>query len=378
MSRRRTLAASVAAALLTTALAAQAQPVSTPTTVAPASPGPVAASVKPGSGTSSAVATPEHTAGVDSKDPTAAPVLAPLIADSDRLTAANDPNRYSKPRFLTNDPHSGLDVWFMATKDNDVRIVYTNPAGTAIIGGKLFAVNPTNPGGDLVYLLGQHTIAAIAVLASEGKLPPPSAAAGPDQTAATPVTPSTSRPSTASPQAVQSRPPLKGSAMLAAFDAATWIESGTNPTAPLIYAVVDPECPYCANFTAAILPELDAGRVRVRWLVTAPLAAGNGGKSFVSATNILSAPAADRSAAWIDHAERRPAKPSDAAAQSTARAEVAANDQMRMTMLDANGLSGVPFLFYRTKDGQIGYRLGINASDVPALVTSLGPLHTGR
>ena len=354
MTRRPVLAV-LTAALLSSSLAAQAQPIATPS-AAP---------------TSAPATTPDQPVGIDGKDAATVPVLAPLVADSERLTAANDPARFTKPRFLTHDAQSGFDVWFMATKDNDVRIVYTNSSGTVISGGRLFAVNPSNPKGDLVYLLGQHTIAAMAVLASEGKLPP-STASG--QQPATPTAASSMSPDSAT----QSRPPLKGSTILAAFDAATWIESGSNPAAPLVYAVVDPECPYCANFASAILPDLDAGRVRVRWIVTAPLAAVNGGKSLVSATSILAAPPAERSASWMAHIEHRPVTLSDPAAQSTARGQLAANDQMRMTILDANGLSGVPFMLYRTKEGQIGYRLGINASEVPALVQSLAPLHIGN
>lgn len=360
MPRRLIFVSTLAATLLATTLAAQAQTPSPPSNAATI---PAAAADQP--------------AGVDSKDPAKVPVLAPLIADSERLTTANDPNRFTKPRFLTHDAQSGYDVWFTSNKDNEAKIVYTNPAGTVISGGRLFAVNPANPNGELVYLLGQHTLAAMAILASEGKLPPATSNA-PNQSATSPTIPPATSSQSVQPQAALPRPQLKGGAILAAFDAATWIESGTNPTAPLVYAVVDPECPYCANFTSAILSDLDAGRVRVRWIVSAPLASGNSGKSLASATDILAAPPTDRASAWIDHTEHRPSKPSNPSARNVARAQVVANDQMRMTILDANGLSGVPFLLYRTKDGQLGYRLGINASEVPTLVTSLGPLHTGN
>lgn len=329
---------------------------------------------------------PERPASLDSKDPSTVPVLATFIADSDRLTAANAPERFTRPRFLMHEQQIGLDVWFTVRVNNEPVILYTNPAGTAVISGRMFAINPKDPTSpDLTYLLGQHIIAATAVLAAEGKFPSPSAQAPavadtartaqsiPAQAAGrqAPLPGTQSPPANGQNQPAQQRPGLNGRALLTAFDAANWIESG-NPTAPLIYAVVDPECPYCSGLTRAIRPAIEAGKIKVRWIVAAPLASGNGGKSMTAATAILAA--ANKSAAWLDHSDNVSLPPASPEALTIARSQVAANDQMRIQHLDAVGFSGVPFMLYRTKAGSLGYRLGFKSEDLDAIVDAAGPM----
>lgn len=370
----------IAALLLSTTLAAM------PTAQAQTLPQPLTGGAN-AAGLAPAAPAPERPASLDSKDPTTVPVLAPFIADSDRLNAANAPERFTRPRFLLHEQQIGLDVWFTVRVNNEPVILYTNPTGTAVISGRMFAINPKDPtSSDLTYLLGQHIIAATAALAAEGKFPAPStqppAVADPAKTV--PLAPGqgappqgsltgaqSAQPAPGQTQATQQRSGLNGRALLAAFDAANWIESG-NQSAPLIYAVVDPECPYCSGLTRAMRPAIESGRIRVRWIVAAPLANNNGGKSMTSAIAIQAA--SNKSAAWLDHSDNVPLPPASPEAMTIARSQIAANDQMRIQHLDQAGFSGVPFMLYRTKSGSLGYRLGFKQEDLEAIVDAAGPL----
>jgi protein-disulfide isomerase len=257
------------------------------------------------------------------------------------------------PRFLKHDATMGLDVWWLPASNGQPRPIYTTPDGRFLLIAMVFdGANASVP------MLTQEVAEITAVMTADGTLPAP---APTDFAAAAPATsvPSPAPAESDNQTAVATQPPAgdKAKEVLRLLASAPTVLLG-RAGAPVVYAVVDPQCPYCERFYRTIKPAVDAGQVQLRLIVTAAL---HGSAPITE--SLLSA--ADYSAAWTEYMN------SAVLPQATATGGdmVTRTEQTRLALDRAIGGSGVPLIIYQSKSQHApGFFRGVKAEQVAQIV----------
>lgn len=128
---------------------------------------------------------------------------------------------------------------------------------------------------------------------------------------------------------------------------ASWVAEGAADADRVVYAFMDPDCPYCHQFWKASQKWVkDDGNVQVRNIMVAVITP----ESMPRAAGILGAD--DPTAAWRNNetqydADERPAAPSDPPA--AAKQKVRKNNVLMQQL----GFHGTPAIIYKDADGDI-------------------------
>lgn len=147
------------------------------------------------------------------------------------------------------------------------------------------------------------------------------------------------------------------------LEQSAWIGDGSADAPRVVYAFVDPNCPYCNKFWNDARPWVAAGKVQLRHVIVAILTDTSAGK----AAALLSAK--DPQAALARHEQQRASggiKPLSRISASV-RAQLDANQQL----MEQLGASATPSIFYKDAEGKLQNMQG--APSAEALIGILGP-----
>ncbi|MEQ9547620.1 MAG: thiol:disulfide interchange protein DsbG [Marinobacter sp.] len=130
-----------------------------------------------------------------------------------------------------------------------------------------------------------------------------------------------------------------------------WIQDGDPNAATVVYAFVDPNCPYCHRFRTAALPWLNAGKVQIRHIVVGVLASG----SIAKASTILGS--SKPHGAYIKNFEtyRSGGIVPVHDASERGKAQVEANNLLMSEL----GVIATPGIYYKDGSGNVRMRLGL-------------------
>lgn len=144
------------------------------------------------------------------------------------------------------------------------------------------------------------------------------------------------------------------------------VEEG-KPNAPLVYAYADPNCIFCNHLWTQLRPFLDAGKVRVRWVMVAFLKESSPGRSaaILAAKDKVAALALDETQFDTAH-EEGGIPPLSPIPPQVSAALLAHGEQLREV-----GDPGTPLLLFR-RGGQWALSAGL-PKDMAAFVAALDP-----
>ena len=130
-----------------------------------------------------------------------------------------------------------------------------------------------------------------------------------------------------------------------------WIQDGDPNAETVVYAFVDPNCPYCHRFRTAALPWLKAGKVQIRHIVVGVLASD----SVAKASTILGSKKPH--GAYIKNFEtfRSGGIVPIHHASERGKALVDANNQLMSDL----GVTATPGIYYKDGSGNVRMRLGL-------------------
>lgn len=129
--------------------------------------------------------------------------------------------------------------------------------------------------------------------------------------------------------------------LFTALENSNWIPLGTNDTAPVVYAFLDPQCPHCHAFMDDIRKNyLDAGLIRLRMIPVGLREETKAQAAFLLAS-------ADPAARWYRHLDGdKDALPVD----SNTNLQAA---EMNLAIMQDWKLDATPILVYRSGKGDI-------------------------
>ncbi|MCR9188804.1 MAG: thiol:disulfide interchange protein DsbG [Alteromonadaceae bacterium] len=130
-----------------------------------------------------------------------------------------------------------------------------------------------------------------------------------------------------------------------------WIQDGDPNAETVVYAFVDPNCPYCHRFRTAALPWINEGKVQIRHIVVGVLASD----SIAKASTILGSNRPH--GAYIKNFEtfRSGGIVPVHAASERGKAQVEANNRLMSDL----GVSATPGIYYKDSTGNVKMRLGL-------------------
>lgn len=130
-----------------------------------------------------------------------------------------------------------------------------------------------------------------------------------------------------------------------------WIQDGNPNAETVVYAFVDPNCPYCHRFRTAALPWINAGKVQIRHIVVGVLASD----SVAKASTILGSKKPH--GAYIKNFEtfRSGGIVPAHDASERGKAQVEANNRLMSRL----GVSATPGIYYKDGSGNVRMRLGL-------------------
>lgn len=130
-----------------------------------------------------------------------------------------------------------------------------------------------------------------------------------------------------------------------------WVQDGDPNAETVVYAFVDPNCPYCHRFRTAALPWLKAGKVQIRNIVVGVLASD----SVAKASTILGSNKPH--GAYIKNFEtfRSGGIVPVHEASERGKAKVEANNRLMSDL----GVSATPGIYYKDSTGNVKMRLGL-------------------
>ena len=130
-----------------------------------------------------------------------------------------------------------------------------------------------------------------------------------------------------------------------------WIQDGDPNAETVVYAFVDPNCPYCHRFRTAALPSLNAGKVQIRHIVVGALARD----SVAKASTILGSK--EPHGALIKNFEtfRSGGIVPVHDASERGKSGVEANNRLMSEL----GVSATPGIYYKDANGNVNMRLGL-------------------
>jgi len=135
------------------------------------------------------------------------------------------------------------------------------------------------------------------------------------------------------------------------LSAANWIADGDGDANRVIYAFMDPNCPFCHRFYEDSRDWVESGQVQIRHIMVGVLRED----SLPKSATLLSAD--DPSTALARHEanfDDGGVTPSDSLSEA-AQTQVQRNNEL-MSQL---GIRGTPSVFYRTEDGEIALARGL-------------------
>lgn len=130
-----------------------------------------------------------------------------------------------------------------------------------------------------------------------------------------------------------------------------WIQDGDPNAETVVYAFVDPNCPYCHRFRTAALPWINEGKVQIRHIVVGVLASD----SLAKASTILGSNKPH--GAYIKNFEtfRSGGIVPVHKAWERGKAQVEANNRLMSDL----GVSATPGIYYKDGSGNVRMRLGL-------------------
>ena len=128
---------------------------------------------------------------------------------------------------------------------------------------------------------------------------------------------------------------------------AFWFSAGSKDAQHVIYMMIDPECPYCADIITRMRPDIEAGKLQLRIVMTPILSA----MSLDRAAEILTSE--DPQQAVLDHAEDRISKGLIASETKFDSIPKPLQDMIgkNVEMFTDLKLPGVPVTSFKTADG---------------------------
>lgn len=130
-----------------------------------------------------------------------------------------------------------------------------------------------------------------------------------------------------------------------------WIQDGDPNAETVVYAFVDPNCPYCHRFRTAALPWINEGKVQIRHIVVGVLASD----SVAKASTILGSKRPH--GAYIKNFEtfRSGGIVPVQDTSERGKALVDANNQLMSEL----GVTATPGIYYKDGSGNVRMRLGL-------------------
>ena len=151
-------------------------------------------------------------------------------------------------------------------------------------------------------------------------------------------------------------------AVWAKMEASHWIADGKADAPRVVYLFSDPNCPYCNMFWEQARPWVDAGKVQLRHIMVGIIREDSPGKSAA----LLAAK--DPAKALHDH--EKAGKASKLKALGKIPADVQAQLNANMQLMEELELSATPAIFYMDDKGELQQQQGAPSPD--KLVKILG------
>lgn len=151
-------------------------------------------------------------------------------------------------------------------------------------------------------------------------------------------------------------------AAFAQLDKSAYVAEGsaTNPKS-VVYAFVDPNCPYCHFMWRAVQPYEAAG-LQVRWIPVATL----GPTSMPKAIEVLAAP--DKTAAFRRMEENHGKPWTDTGKTERSHPAVAAAIRANGALMNRFGIAGTPGVVWRDRNGKVQVKSGMpRLSELPSI-----------
>ncbi|MEG3766210.1 thiol:disulfide interchange protein DsbG [Alteromonas sp. 14N.309.X.WAT.G.H12] len=129
-----------------------------------------------------------------------------------------------------------------------------------------------------------------------------------------------------------------------------WIPDGSDDAPKVIYAFIDPNCPYCKQLWEKARPWIASGKVQMRYILVGILKADSYGKSAA----ILSAE--DPADALYEHEASESSSLRSLTSPSEAvRTQLGENHRLMQTL----GISAVPAIYYKDKSNGVTLQMGL-------------------
>ena len=245
-------------------------------------------------------------------------------------------------RYLGND--GGMDGW-VTFKDGHEQYFYISPDQQSIIMGVLY-----NNKGDLITArqidaLRKKDPTVDKIAATPETAPAPSGDVAPAATAATPDQ--------------KQAAPSKAQQLYSDMEASSWIALGQK-TAPVIYTIIDPQCPHCHDMIQDVRKSglLEKGQIQMRIIPVGLMSED----SLKQSANLLAE--ANPAAALFKHLE------GDKTALMKDPNPNTQSVQRNMVMMQTWKLDVTPFSLYKSKLGEIKILRG-RPNDLKAIVADL-------
>ncbi|MEK7666699.1 MAG: thiol:disulfide interchange protein DsbG [Pseudomonadota bacterium] len=135
--------------------------------------------------------------------------------------------------------------------------------------------------------------------------------------------------------------------MLTDIKQATWIRDGKS--VHVIYVFFDPNCPYCHKVYEMLRPQVQRGKVELRWVVTGRLMATSIGKAAAMLE------AKDPTEAFYRNERGFSQETGNFGGieeEPAPREETLRRLNANLALLNRSGFDAVPALLFRTKDGK--------------------------
>ena len=135
------------------------------------------------------------------------------------------------------------------------------------------------------------------------------------------------------------------------LEESVWIQDGDPNAETVVYAFVDPNCPYCHRFRTAALPWLNAGKVQIRHILVGVLASD----SVAKAASILGSKKPHGALIKNFETFRSGGIVPVHDVSERGKAAVEANNRLMSEL----GISATPGIYYKDGSGNVNMRLGL-------------------
>ena len=275
------------------------------------------------------------------------PVLAAGAVDASNVPAIAPFLKEAGSHAYFMGQESNLNGWFITMPNDRVQIAYTSIDGQRLIIGAIFASDGTNITEQQLVALREHEPAVNQLFTNTV-----------EQAKANLVKKS------GMDRVLKNLDPKSKGDMLY-IDLAQMFHVQVGPKdAPLLFMVIDPNCPHCKHAWEQLQPLFGKTPLQVRLLPLGIL----GPDSTRMAGELLDQD--DAAAKWTEFAK---ANFDPKVLDGTPSANGAAKEKLNRTLFDKWHLQATPFIAYRSKSGSIKV-LNETPKDMAALVADIAPL----